>query len=174
MAERARVHAIESIAEFRPALVKFQEEVSTALMSAESDAGRTVLRLRSHWLPYWKKQIRVRNDELQRAKSKLIAKEASKPGEARSTVDERKAMEKAKRRVQEAEAKYANTSRWIRKLEKEQVKFSGGVQPLKTFVGMEIPRGITEIDRVLKALEAYAQLAAPARSEAPSDRKGKK
>lgn len=170
MAEKARVHSIQALTDFRPALVKFQEEVSTALMSAEADAGRMVLRLRTQMQPYWKKQIRVRTDELQRAKSKLIAKQAAKPGESRSTVDERKAVEKAKRRVQEAEEKHEATRRWIRRLEKEQAKYSGGVQALKSFVAAEVPRGLAELDRMIRALEAYTQLAAP---RAPVDEPGR-
>ena len=92
MAERARVHAIEAVSGFRPALVQFVEECRSALVSAEADAGRTASRIRADRYPYWKKQIRVRQDELKRAKTELIMKQAMKdPDEARSTVEERKA-----------------------------------------------------------------------------------
>ena len=160
MGNKARVHAIEAVADLKPAMIKFQEECSAALMGAESDAGRMELRLRTERLPYWKKQIRVRQDELLRAKSELIAKQATKDGDQRSSVEERKAVEKAKRRVEEAQQKYETTRGWLRRLEQEAIKYQSGVQPLKTFLSTEAVRSIAELERMVAALEAYAALTA--------------
>lgn len=159
MAQRARVHAIEAVSGFRPALVKFAEECRAALVSAEADAGRTVSRIRADRYPYWKKQIRVRQDELQRAKTELIMKQAMRePDEARSSVEERKAVDRARRRVAEAEEKTKTCTRWMRLLEKEQTKFRSEISALKRVIDMEMPRAIAELDRMAVALEEYTKL----------------
>jgi len=159
MAERARVHAIEAVSGFRPALVQFVEECRAALVSAEADAGRTASRIQSVQHPYWKKQIRVRTDELNRARSELVMKQAmNDPDEARSTVEERKAVEKAKRRVAEAEEKVRACKHWVRVLNKEQSKFRSEVAALKRVLDMDMPRAIAELDRMALALEEYTKL----------------
>ena len=176
MAERARVHAIEAVSGFRPALVQFVEECRSALVSAEADAGRAASRIRADRYPYWKKQIRVRQDELKRAKTELIMKQAMKdPDEARSTVEERKAVDKAKRRVAEAEEKTQTCTRWMRLLDKEQSKFRSEISSLKRVIDMDMPRAIAELDRMALALEEYTKLgkARPAAKSRGSSDRGK-
>ncbi|USN99568.1 MAG: hypothetical protein H6810_02555 [Phycisphaeraceae bacterium] len=159
MAERARVHSIDAPARFRPTLVKFIEECKTALISAEADAGRTISKIRSDRYPYWKKQIRVRQDELNRAKTELIMKQAMRePDEARSTVEERKAVEKAKRRVSEAEEKTRTCKHWLRQLEREQTKFQSSISVLRRALDTDMPRALAELDRIATALEEYVKL----------------
>ena len=158
MAERARVHAIDAPARFRPALVKFIDECRTALISAEADAGRTISWIRTNRYPYWKKQIRVRLDELNRAKTELIMKQAMRdPDEARSTVEERKAVEKAKRRVSEAEEKTRVCKGWMRRLEREQTKFRAQISVLRRMLDNDLPRAVAELDRICTALEEYVK-----------------
>jgi len=158
MADRARVHSIDALRTFRPHLVKFVEECSVAVSSADADAGRALLWLKTDRVPYWKREIRVRNDELNRAKGELIAKESLKgiDNDARSTLDEKKKIDKAKRRIAEAEEKLKNCKRWLRQLERETQKYHGGVQPLKRAIDADLPHAISELDRMAKALEAYA------------------
>lgn len=159
MAERARVHAIDALTRFRPALVNFVDECRTALVSAEADAGRAISRIRSERYPYWKKQIRVRQDILNRAKTELVMKQAMRePDEARSTVEERKAVERAKRAVQEAEQKTLACQQWIRRLEKEQSKFRAAISSLRRAIDADMPRAIAELDRMATALEEYTKL----------------
>lgn len=159
MAEKARVHAIDALAKFRPALVAFVEECRAALVSAEADAGRTASRIRADREPYWKKQIRVRQDELNRAKTELAMKQAMRePDDARANVEERKAIDKARRRIAEAEEKHRLCKRWARELEKEQTKFTAQVAALKRVLDMDMPRAIAELDRMAAALEDYTKL----------------
>ncbi|MBZ0172413.1 MAG: hypothetical protein K8E66_08545 [Phycisphaerales bacterium] len=159
MAEKARVHAIDAPARFRPALVKFIDECRTALISAEADTGRTISRIRADRSPFWKKQIRVRQDELNRAKTELIMKQAMRnPDEARSMVEERKAIDKARRRIAEAEEKMRACKDWTRKLEREQTKFQAQISVLRRALDTDMPRALAELDRISKALEEYVKL----------------
>ncbi len=158
MADRARVSSVEALAAFRPALVKFQEETAAALTSAESDAGRTALKLRNQLEPYWKKECRVRREELTRAKGKVSAKQASKSNDERTTVDEKKALEKAKRRLEYAERKLEVTRVWARRLEKEQDEFRSKIGGFKAVVDQQMPRAVFELDRVIRTLDEYLRI----------------
>jgi hypothetical protein len=162
MADRARVHSIDALGKFRPALVTFVDECSAALVSAEADAGRAVMRIRGEREPHWKRQIRVRQDELNQAKRELSMKQIMKDGDdARPDADQRKLVEKAKRRVAVAEEKHRLCKRWARKLEKEQSNFHAQVGALRRVLDMEMPRALAELDRMAQALEDYTKLKAP-------------
>ena len=137
---------------------------SAALMSAEADAGRTALWVRGQMLPYWNKEVRIRQEALTRAKSQLTIKQHEKEGEARTTVDERKAVEKAKRRLTEAEEKYARTQSWARKLEKAQDDFRGAIGAFKTILDQEMPKALARLDHAIGTLDAYTKI----KSKAPS------
>lgn len=157
MAERAKIYAVDALREFRPALIKFIDECSAAITSADADAGRTALWLRTERLPFWKKEIRRREDELNKARADLNAKEALKgiDGDPRKTVDERKAVERAQHRIREARDKLETTKHWMRQLEKAQAAYRAAAQPLRRAVDAEIPAAVAELDRMAEALEGY-------------------
>ena len=159
MAQKARVTSIEALEAFRPVLVAFTEETATALLSAESDAGRTAQWLRGDMIPYWKKEVRVRNEDLVRAKSKLTVKQHEKEDDERTTVDERKAVEKAKRRLAAAEEKLEKSRRWVRRLEKSQDDFRGAIGAFKTLIDQQMPRAVARLDHSITTLDAYTKVA---------------
>jgi len=173
MADRARVTSIEAIEAFRPSLIRFTEETATALTSAESDAGRTALWLRGEMLPYWKKQVRIRQEDLTRAKSKLTIRQAEKEGEARSTVDEVKAVERAKRRLAEAEDKFARTRQWARRLEKAQDDFRGAIGSFKTILDYEMPKALASLDYSIGKLDDYTKVRRAPAGSAPEPGQGR-
>ena len=162
MADRARIHSIDALARFRPALVAFVEECNSALLSAEADAARAVIRIRNDREPYWKRQIRLREEVLKSAKSELAMKKIMRDADdARADVDQVKAVEKARRRVAEAQEKHALCKQWARKLEQEQPNFRGQVGALKRVLEAEMPRAIAELDRMGAALEDYTKMTKP-------------
>ncbi|MEM7754253.1 MAG: hypothetical protein AAF297_01305 [Planctomycetota bacterium] len=158
MADKARVTSIEALEVFRPSLIKFTEETSTALLGAEADAGRTAQWLRGEMIPYWKKEVRIRQEDVTRAKSKLTVKQAQKDDDQRVTVDERKAVEKAKRRLVEAEEKFTRSRAWARRLEKAQDDFRGAIGSFKTIVEHEMPKAIARLDHSIATLDAYTKM----------------
>ena len=173
MADRARVHSIDALQKCRPALVTFIEACSAALVSAEADAGRAVMRIRGEREPHWKRQIRVRQDELNQAKKELAMKQLMKDGDdARPDADQRKIVEKARRRVAVAEEKHRLCKQWSRKLEKEQSNFHAQVGALRRVLEMDMPRALAELDRMAQALEDYTKLNAPASGKGAQRPKG--
>lgn len=160
VAEKAKVHSVEALRAFRPELVRFSETLLAALTAAEADASRVLQRLKSERLPYWKRQARLRREKVEEVRREISLKAVIREGDGRATADDRKALDKAKRRLDAAERKLADTQRWIRALDKAHMKFMGDVQPLKSTASAELPRAIAELDRLASSLEAYVAVGA--------------
>lgn len=153
---KIRVASIDVMQRFRPALIKFMEEGAAAITSTDSDAGRTLEWVQREQLPYWKKELRRREELLTRAKGELIRKQAGDgKGAARPAVEEKKAVEKAKRAVEEATEKIQACSRWSRELERHIANYKGQVQGLNTMLSSDLPNAVAVLDRMAAALEAY-------------------
>jgi len=131
MSRGARVRSIGALTELRAALAVFVEELETALASAESEAGRTVDWLRGTQLSYWSSEIVRRQELVTRSRSALFRAEAHTPRElGKSNVDERKALERAKHSLKEAEVKHEHTKRLGVQLERAATTYRGQVLSL--------------------------------------------
>lgn len=165
MAQGAKVTSIAALREFRPALIKFVEESRAALVAAEGECNRTLEWLRNDRVRYWKKEVRVRQDTIVRCKTELMNKQRSATGDPRSAVEERKALDLAKHRLDEAVTKQANTKRWLRQLEKEQAQYKGMAQSLAGQLTRIEDAAIFDLDRMAAALEEYVAMQASSMEE---------
>jgi hypothetical protein len=163
MSSPARVTSIDALRQLGAALVRFQEEASMALAQADTEALRTIDWLKGDRLAYWKaervrreEQLRIARGELSRAQ--LMSSDLS----PKSFIDQRKAVERAKRSVEEAIQKQAATQRWIRELTKEHMLYKGRVQPLATEITARIPAARHALDQMVNRLDEYTQIDAPA------------
>jgi hypothetical protein len=165
MARGAKVTSIAVLREFRPALIKFVEEGRVSLIAAEAECNRTLEWLRNDRVRYWKKELRKRQDDINRCKTELLNKQRSATGEPRSAVEERKALDKAKYRLEEAVTKQANTKRWLRQLEKEHMQYKGMAQGLSGQLTRLEDMALHDLDRMAEALEDYVSMAVPTAEE---------
>lgn len=156
MSQGAHVRSIEALRELRGALAMYQEEAGAALSMAEADIVRTIGWIRSSQIPHWKKEIIRRQELLTRAKSDLaraqITNHAMGP---KSTVDERKAINRAKAKLKEAEDKLDSCKRWFRELEKQYTLYKGRVAPMQRTVAAELPRARDELELMARTLDDY-------------------
>jgi len=165
MARAARVTDVGAVREFRAALLEFIQEACSAIDQADAEVQRTELWLRLDRLPHWKAEARRRAERVSRARSELAQAEAAKSMGKTSTVDERKALERAKRELAEAEDKVAATSRWIREFERQSHQYRAQVQQLRSFVEGRMA-GSAELLRALEArLDEYLATAPPPRDD---------
>lgn len=157
MAEGARVDSIEVLRRFRAALWKFAESANLALGDAESELQRTLVWLETEQQTYWTHQVRNRSEAVTAAKDKVRQKQLFKDatGREQSAVDEQKALAVAQRRLAEAQQKLENTRKWARRLQRELHNYKGGVQPLATFVAVDIPAAVATLDKLSGALNRY-------------------
>ena len=94
MGQSARVTSIETVERFRNALCEFGKDVQDSLGAAEMQIHRTFDWLAER-LKYWQHQIRVREEELVRAKIELTSRKfANRDGKGAGITDQEKAFRK--------------------------------------------------------------------------------
>ena len=164
MPEGARVDEIEVIRAFKSALFKFQEAATVALGDAEAEMQRMQVALETELQTFWQGQIRKRQEVVTRCleavRMKKVFKDAT--GRQQSAIEEEKALQQAKRKLEEAQAKFTATKSWARKLQKEVELYKGSVQRFATSVQSDIPAAAAHLEALGLKLDAYiaAQLAA--------------
>lgn len=169
MASPARVTSIEALRRFSGALVRFEEEAGMALAQADTEALRTIDWLKGDRLAYWKAEKTRREEALKTARSQLSrAQTMTSELSPKSFVDQKKAVERAKRAVEEAEQKQAATRRWIRELSKEYMMYKGRVQPLATDLSARIPAARHTLEQMATRLDEYTQIEAPTSQSQPA------
>jgi hypothetical protein len=163
MGEHARVDNVDALKIFRAALFKFAEEANNALGDAEGEMHRTLNWLENEQIQHWTNQIRKRHEDLNKAKEALRMKTAFKDatGSQQSAVEEQKAVNLAKRRMEEAEQKLVLTKQHSRKLQKEIQLYRGAVQRFSTTLSSDIPIAASKLEQAVIKLEAYVALNAP-------------
>ncbi len=161
--ERADIRSIEDIDRFRVSLVSFVEGGRAALMEAESDLDRTLVWLERDRMPHWKRQIRLRQEQVARARSEVHRKQhqTAVTGGRVGDADERRRLRRAEERLGEAERRLGLTRRWMVQLERDKTRFKGAVSAFSSLVDHELPHAIGLLHRMSENLEAYLAMPAP-------------
>lgn len=156
----ARVNSIQALREFRSALAVFADECRSALESASSELNGRSLRISSDLPRQWQSEQRKNEELVVRCRIALEhAKSMADMG--KSSVDERRALQRAKDNVENARTKLANTRRWSRELEKEISTYRGQTEPLARLVEASVPRAMQRLERMARELEKYTTVAPP-------------
>jgi hypothetical protein len=164
MSTGARVDSLEALKFFKIALVKFGQSISVALDDADSEVSRTLNWLENEAQNYWQQQIRKRHEVLEKAKEALRMKQLYKDASGRtpSAVDEMKAVQVARKRLDDATAKLAITKTNARKMAREQMIYKGQVQRAYSAAAHDVPSAAAFLNNILIKLEQYVGLSAPA------------
>ncbi len=157
MANEANITDIGALDEFRRALIRFREEVNAAIAEADSEVKSTFVWLERDRLLHWRRSVPRLDEELTSAKSALYRKEAQTMGDGRrpSVIDEKKAVERAKRRCEEARERLERTRRWLAMLERDVSLFKSAMSPIASLVDRDMPDAILRLRNMALALEAY-------------------
>ena len=157
MSEQARVADVATIERFRAALISAAESMSLALEDAEGEVDRTVDWLERDRMDTWRKRIRKGQDEVVACKSALFRKQEIKAtADAKpSVVDERKALERAQRRLEFAEERLRASKKWAIELPRQAIVFKGALAPMQTALDRDIPQLAAMMRRMSEHLEDY-------------------
>lgn len=163
MSRAARVTSIDRVRDFRSALCDFGKDAKDSLAAAEMH-----LRRAADWLgerlKYWQREIRVREEELVRAKSELTRREqAKRQGAGPGTADQEKAFRVAQMRLKEAEEKLKSCRRWGPLLQHAINEYHGPARVLSAALDSQLVQALGLLDRKLEDLEAYLRVAVPGR-----------
>jgi hypothetical protein len=158
----ANIDSPEVIRRLRAQFVKFQERCGIALAEIYADVRTVEAWLEREVHPYWRRQLRRRQDLVEKAKRDYAeAVWGSKNVGKASPVDEKKALDRAIRKKEEAELKLKRIKRWNQVMKREIGK---RLQPCRR-LGLEMdtlgPKALARLDQMMDSLDRYIRRAPP-------------
>lgn len=154
---KANVKSIESIRAFRTDLQEYQESLRQSLDILLAELTRAVDYFESDRAAYWPAQVRQASDKLAEARINLErCKVTTRPEEGPSCYEEKKALQKAKARLQHANEKVKATKKWVIVVRQEVDQFRSRLAQLNFTTDTELPRAMVVLDRLASRLDRYA------------------
>jgi hypothetical protein len=165
----AHVGSIDAVRYFRAVLNTFAHDAREALISFDTEVARTLDWLLEEMPQYWKNEIRRCEEALQEARIDLErCRNTPLPGGGTpSCMEQKKALDKAKAKLQYAHDKSDATKKWGAVASREASEYSGRSNQLGSVFDAELPQAILVLDRVLRTLESYQALRAPSGETTP-------
>ena len=158
MAKSANVQSIDAIRQFRAELQLFEESVRQSLDILAAELGRALDYFESDRATYWPAQVRRASDRVAEARINLErCQVTTKPGEGPSCYEEKKALQKAKLRLQTAEQKVKLTRKWLRVVRQEIEQFQTRLAQVSHLSDTELPRAGAVLVRLAARLDRYAE-----------------
>ena len=169
MSSPARVTSIEALERFRVAMESFDSDARNAIAALTLEIRRVLEWIEHDRTNYWPRELRRSFDRVTEARNDLercILRSAD--GNARSCYDEKKALERAKRRVRTCEEKIQQVKYWRRQLRHDAEEFTAQLSKLESHLDIDWARGIAALKRMVRSLERYAEAGGPS-SQASGD-----
>jgi hypothetical protein len=163
MAEKAQITSVEAIEAFRAKLIVYLGQARPVLDETAGELVRTRLWLQNEQRAFWEQELRRRERRLEEAKQELFNATISSIPTGTSALLQM-AAQRAQRAVHEAEAKLKVLKRWDNDLEDRAAPLMKQTEQLQAFLMTDMARAVAYLDQVLKALDAYRNVA-PTRDE---------
>jgi beta-lactamase class A len=161
MSSSARVTSVEAVKEFRGSLCSFGHDAKEALGTTDLEIRR-ILDWLDAKLKDWQREVGIRQEQVARAKAELMQRQyGQKDGRGPGTTDQEIALQKAIRRLQEAEAKVAKTRQWQNLLPRAVAEYEGPARQLMGMLDADLARGLAILDQKINALDAYLTSVTP-------------
>ncbi len=163
MALQAKITSVEAIESFRASLIVYLAKARPVLEEVTAD----VMRVRS-WIEqdqrrHWENELRGRKRRLEEAQAELFSARLSQLTHA--TTLPHMAMKRAQRAVHEVEAKLTLLKKWERELENRSDPLTKQLEQIHGFLTTDMSRAVAHLAQLLKSLDAYAEVLAPARPD---------
>ena len=157
MTSGAHVESIDAVREFLAALHTFGQEVRDSVASFNVEVQTSVEELTEVEPAFWKHELRRSEEAVSRAKIELERCRASTlpGGDPRSCMEERKQLDRARRKHQYIEEKIDAVRRWGNTVRPQVDEYAARATQLGTVFDAEFPRAVLMLNRVLDALQSY-------------------
>ncbi|HXE42506.1 MAG TPA: hypothetical protein VN516_05735 [Candidatus Baltobacteraceae bacterium] len=162
MAEQAKITSVEAIEAFRAALIIYLNNARPALEEVSAEISRSKSWLQHDQHRFWENESRNRRKKLEEAQQELFSARISNFQEATSL--QQMAVNRWQRSVREAEEKIARLKKWDRELENRSEPLLKSAEQFQTFLTTDLPKAIAYLGQVVKTLEAYSGVSAPAKT----------
>lgn len=152
------------------ALRRFAEEANVALIDLDMEVNRALEWIQHERRDYWEGQVRRAWEQIDAARAELDrCMRNAVAGQRPSCYEERKALDRAKRRLRVCEEKVEVVRRWSQTADRESLHYRVGAGQLSGWVQADLPQAIVALERMQNALEAYLSGPAPAASGTPAE-----
>lgn len=163
MSTQADVKSIETLAFIKAAIAAFAHESGSASAEIEMQAQRAVDWITVDQAAHWKAEVRRAADNVNQAIKDLEHCRAfKKVGENQpSCIEEKKALEKARRRMEYAEQKAALVRKWTPVVQQQFREACVRLVRFRETVELDCPKAMARLEHMLRALDAYTTTSSP-------------
>jgi predicted phage gp36 major capsid-like protein len=170
MAKGAKLTTIDAVPEMSAAIEQFRAEAMAALEELEMEIRRAVEWIQHDRLDHWNREIHRGWDRISESRVQLQQAMTSRRigNDDPSCIDEKKAVERAKRRLDQAQEKLEATKHWARTIERAVNEYIGSRTALATWIDCEAPKAVSALQRIADQLEKYLAIQPEAMSHGTS------
>jgi hypothetical protein len=163
MSTQADVKSIDTLAFMKAVFASFAHESGQALSECEIQGARAVDWICVDQAAFWKAECRRMTELVNKAVKDLeYCKAFKKVGNNQpSCIEEKKALEKAKQRLARAEQKAEAVRRWTPVVQQQFRETCVRLVRFREVIDVDCPKAMAQLERMLKALDAYRQVASP-------------
>ncbi len=174
MARSAKVTSIDALPLVAASLQKFRGESAVALDDLEIELRRINEWIHHDRKDYWKKERDRAYERLNQARLQLQqARVAQKVGNHEpACIDEKRAVEKAKRRLELAYQKVDAVRRWTATIDRAVDDFQRCRTQFASWLDTDLQRAVAAVNKMSESLVSYIGLEAPAGSAQPAEAAG--
>lgn len=164
MSTQADVKSIDTITFVKTALATFAHETGQGVTEVEMQAQRMIDWICVDQAAYWKAEERRAADNVNQAMKDLQhCRTYKKVGNTEpACAEEKKALEKAKKRLARAEQKTEAVRRWTPIVRQELQDAGVRLTRFREVIDLDCPRATARLERMLRALDEYTNAASPA------------
>jgi hypothetical protein len=169
MSKSANVLSIQTLKDFKVAMINFSEDARNSLSGCDMELRRMRDWLERDQLGYWQAQIKKREEQLMQARADLHKRKISQQGsDAVSDAEQKENLREAQKRLKVAEEKYAAIKRLIPFLHHAIDEYHSHSQPLGDHLAGGFEKSLFTLVKMIGSLEAYLALQAPTAPSMPS------
>jgi hypothetical protein len=163
MSTQADVKSIDTLAFIKAALATFGHDSAQALGEVEIQSQRIVDWICVEQAAFWKTEVRKAADGVNQAQKDLEhCRTYKKVGDNQpACVEEKKALEKARQRLARAEQKQEAVRRWTPVVRQQSQETGVRLTRFREVIDLDCPKAMAQLERMLRALEAYRELSGP-------------
>jgi hypothetical protein len=163
MARRAKVTAIDALQAMSVALERFRGDAVAALDELDMEIRRALEWIHHDRKDFWTQEVRNGWEKTAEARVQLQQAQTFKSiGDHRdSCIDEKKALDRAKRRLDVAQEKTTAVRHWRNLIDRAVNEYRAARAQLGNWLDADEPRAVAELRRMSQALSAYVTTEMP-------------
>jgi hypothetical protein len=163
MGRAARVISIDVVEAMSAAVESFRREAASALEDLDMEIRRALEWIHHDRREYWAGEVRRGWERVSEARVQLQqAQTFRRIGDRNpSCIDEKKALEQTKRRLEVAQEKVEAVRHWTNAIDRAVNEYRTGRGQLTSWLDADFPRAEAVLKRVAATLETYVALETP-------------